>query len=177
MHHAPLTIVVDTDSIQVLGAGVLGRRIAAVWASGGHHVNIRDLSDDALKSAQDYVDSSIDFYCKSTGIKPGQISLHTDLAAAVKSSWLVVECVPEKLELKQSTFTDLEKLAPQDAILATNSSSYKSSEMVGHLSEQATARTLNMHYMMPPNQRVVELMTCGNTDPSIFPFLVDELKK
>ena len=60
------------------------------------------------------------------------------------------EAVPEILSLKESTFADLEKYAPNDCILASNSSSYKSGELVGKVSDDTKARVLNTHFMMPP---------------------------
>ncbi|KAB8346136.1 hypothetical protein FH972_023182 [Carpinus fangiana] len=164
-------------SVAVLGGGVLGRRIAAVYAAGGHNVNIRDPSEKQRNDAQRYVDENLEFYVKRTHIKPGTVRTFDDLIPAVKDAWLVVEVVPEKLSIKIDTFADLEKYAPKDAILCSNSSSYKSSEMLANVQDATKQRILNTHFMMPPQANVVELMTCGHTDPQIFPLLVKELKK
>lgn len=66
----------------------------------------------------------------------------------MKDAWLVFEAVPEKLGIKVSTFADLEAHAPDDCILASNSSSYKSSELVEKMSDKAKTRVLNTHYMV-----------------------------
>ena len=79
---------------------------------------------------------------------PGSYEATEDLASAVKDAWLVVEAVPEKLDLKVSTFADLERLAPQDAIFGSNSSSYKSGELITHVSDDTKKRILNTHYMV-----------------------------
>lgn len=100
-----------------------------------------------------------------------------DLERAIANAWLVIEAVPEKLELKISTFATLEQIAPKDCILATNSSSYKSSEMISEISEDTKRRVLNTHYYMPPENMVVELMTDGFTDSAIFPFLSDRFRE
>jgi 3-hydroxyacyl-CoA dehydrogenase len=76
----------------------------------------------------------------------------------VQNAWLVIECVPEKLDAKIKIFGELVVLARQDAILATNSSSYKSSEMLANVPQESKNRILNMHYYMPPGNMVVELM-------------------
>lgn len=55
------------------------------------------------------------------------------MAEAVKNAWLVIEAIPEKLSIKQDVFALLEKFAPEDAILASNSSSFKSREIAEHL--------------------------------------------
>jgi 3-hydroxyacyl-CoA dehydrogenase len=96
---------------------------------------------------------------------------------AIADSWLVIEAVPEKLQLKIDTFAQLDALAPSDCILASNSSSYKSSEMLEKVSVNTKARILNMHYYMPPQCMIVELMTDGHTTPEIFPFMVDRSKE
>lgn len=86
----------------------------------------------------------------------------------------MIEAVPEKLQIKVDTFAELQTLAPADAILASNSSSYKSSEMLEKVSDETKMRILNMHYYMPPQCMVVELMTDGHTAQDIFPFMVNE---
>lgn len=90
---------------------------------------------------------------------------------------MVIEAIPEKLDLKVPTFALLEKSAPQDALLATNSSSYKSSEIVVQLSDAAKARAFNLHYYMPPANMIVELMTDGATAPELFTFLSERLRE
>lgn len=113
----------------------------------------------------------------TTAAKTGNVQVFEDLDHAVANAWLVIEAVPEKLELKISTFAALEKVAPEDSILATNSSSYKSSEMVSKISEDTKRRVLNTHYYMPPHNMVVELMTDGCTHEEIFPFLSERFRE
>ena len=94
---------------------------------------------------------------------------------ALRDSWLVVESVPEKLGLKQAIFADLDQLAAPDAVLASNSSSFASSEFIGGVN--SPERVLNMHFYMPPEVRSVELMSSGHTDPRIIELLMAELPK
>ncbi|OIW32475.1 hypothetical protein CONLIGDRAFT_271545 [Coniochaeta ligniaria NRRL 30616] len=165
----------DNRVVAVLGGGVLGRRIACAWAASGYHVVIRDPSEEQRTAAVQYCETSMSQYSAST--KRGTVQALESLPEVVAKAWLVIEAVPEKLSLKISTFADLEKHAPEDAILCSNSSSYKSREMLGDLRESTKRRVLNMHYYMPPQARMVELMTCGFTDESIFPFLVERLRE
>lgn len=116
-------------------------------------------------------------YAEHTRAEPGEIAVFEELAQAVDNAWLVIEAVPEKLPLKIDTFAELEKVAPNDCLLATNSSSYKSSEMLDKVSAEAKPRIMNMHYYMPPQVMVVELMTDGHTIPSILEFLADRLRE
>lgn len=95
----------------------------------------------------------------------------------MKDAWLVIECVPEKLDAKIKIFGQLVALAREDAILATNSSSYKSSEMLAEVPQEDKRRILNMHYYMPPTNMVVELMTDGFTDPAVIEYLVEQSRE
>ncbi|KAH0347569.1 putative 3-hydroxyacyl-CoA dehydrogenase, partial [Aureobasidium melanogenum] len=178
MWHPPQSYV--NRAVAVLGAGVLGRRIACCWASAGYQVRIRDPMEQQRKAAVDYVNSNVASYAKmakATNKAPGSVAAFEDLRSAVKDAWLVFEVVPEKLPIKIDTFAELEKVAPNDCILASNSSSYKSSEMIEKVSESTKSRILNAHYGMPPDNMIVELMTDGYTHPEILPFLAERHKE
>ncbi|KAK8098407.1 uncharacterized protein PG998_013893 [Apiospora kogelbergensis] len=166
----------ENRSIAILGAGVLGRRIGAVWAAGGYTVHLRDPDAKQLSAAHEYILEHARDYKEDVRSSDLRVELFEELEPAVQNAFIVVECVPEKLPIKQETFSALERLAPADAVLTTNSSSYKSREMSRHLQPETRARLLNMHYMMPPRNRVVELMTCGDTHEAIFPWLLEILK-
>ncbi|KAH0023791.1 3-hydroxyacyl-CoA dehydrogenase-like protein, partial [Aureobasidium melanogenum] len=164
--------------VAVLGGGVLGRRIACVWAAAGYTVHIRDPSEEQRNAAIHYVEQNIASYAKTiSNSKPGKAVAFEDLEPAVKDAWTVIEAVPEKLEIKIDTFADLAKLTKKDCLLVSNSSSYKSGEMLDKVDEATKKRILNTHYMMPPDNRIVELMTDGFTDEAIFPFYVERLKE
>ncbi|KAL2828384.1 hypothetical protein BDW59DRAFT_170906 [Aspergillus cavernicola] len=158
--------------VAILGAGVLGRRVACIWASAGYNVQVRDPSPEQRADCITYVKQHAASYAEHTGATPGDITAVEDLAQAIGNAWLVIEAVPEKIQLKIDTFALLDQLAPKDCILASNSSSYKSSEMLDRVSEETKTRILNMHYYMPPEVMVVELMTDGFTEPSIIQFMV-----
>ncbi|EXJ75291.1 alcohol dehydrogenase [Cladophialophora psammophila CBS 110553] len=157
--------------VAVLGGGVLGRRIACCWAAAGYNVTVRDPGAQQRKDAVDYVTQNAQQYAELTGKTPGTIQAFADLDPAVKDAWIVFEAVPESLHLKIETFALLQKLAPADCILASNSSSYKSSEMLDKVDQDTKLRILNTHYFMPPDNRLVELMTDGHTHPEILQFL------
>lgn len=131
--------------IAILGAGVLGRRIGACWASTGYKVHIRDPDPSQTAGALEYIKQELWRY--NPAAKADQIPVHTfqGLKEAVQDAWLVIECVPERLELKIDVFAELEKVAPQDAILASNSSSYKSREMTAKVQPE-TARRMGMRH-------------------------------
>jgi 3-hydroxyacyl-CoA dehydrogenase len=110
--------------VAILGGGVLGRRMACVWAAGGYNVRIRDPSEEQRIAAVHYYETNITQYKTPNPTKPGKVEAFEDVKTAVENAWMVIEAVPEKLALKIDTFAQLEKEAPVDAILCTNSSSY-----------------------------------------------------
>jgi len=152
----------ENRPICVLGGGVLGRRIAACFVAAGHQVRIRDPSQKSRDDAAAYIKENISSFSSllpSLPKREGSVEAIEDLAAAVKDCWMVFEAVPEILPLKESTFADLEKFAPADCILATNSSSFKSGELLSKVKESTKKRVLNTHFMMPP-QVMTSNLTC-----------------
>jgi 3-hydroxybutyryl-CoA dehydrogenase len=160
--------------IAVIGCGTLGRRIALMASTRGGEVRIFDKDNHSLDAGLKYVAETLPAVVASIpGAIAGHIGRATELAAAVRNAWLVVEAVPERLNIKREVFAELDSVAPQDAILATNSSSYPSSRLIDQVARPE--RVLNMHYYMPPELPMVELMSCGKTDPAIIDFLIEHL--
>jgi 3-hydroxybutyryl-CoA dehydrogenase len=160
--------------IAVIGCGTLGRRIALMASTRGGEVRIFDPHQRSLDEGLKYVTEALPNVVASIpGAIAGHVSGKTELAAAVRNAWLVVEAVPEQLNVKRGVFTELDSVAPQDAILATNSSSYPSSQLIDQVARPE--RLLNMHYYMPPELPIVELMSCGKTNPAIIDFLMEHL--
>ncbi|KAL5043097.1 hypothetical protein BDW71DRAFT_130123 [Aspergillus fruticulosus] len=168
-----------TRPIVVLGAGVLGRRIASVLIAGGHTVHIRDPSAQALHDAALFVDAHLHEFTAITPTPrpaPGTYKTFTEIPPAVAEAWLVIEAVPEKLPLKVDTFAEVDRHAPGDCIIASNSSSFKSSLMMEKVGVERKERVLNIHFTMPPETCTVELMTNGQTRPELFETLSEMLK-
>jgi 3-hydroxybutyryl-CoA dehydrogenase len=160
--------------IAVIGCGTLGRRVALMASTRGGEVRIFDQHQHCLDEGLEYITETLPVVLASIpGAVAGHVSGKTELAAVVRNAWLVVEAVPEKLDVKREIFAELDSMAPQDAILATNSSSYPSSRLVDLVTHPE--RLLNMHYYMPPELPMVELMSCGKTDPAIIDFLMEHL--
>lgn len=103
----------------------------------------------------------------------GSYKTFTEIDLAVSNAWLVIEAVPEKLELKREVLAELDAKAPKDCIFGSNSSSFKSSLMIGGVSAERRKMTLSVHFSMPPAIRMVELMTCGETDPELLFYMED----
>lgn len=166
---------VDERPIVIDGAGVLGRRIASVFAAGGTDVRIFDVSQAQREAARDYTEEHMQRVKRAlnlTASPSGQVSLFDDLAQAVRGAWMVVEAIPERLELKREAFGKLDEFADGDAILASNSSSFASSRLVDQVKHPE--RVLNTHYQQPPELNAVELMSCGKTDEAVIDALMEK---
>ena len=160
----------------VLGAGTLGSRIALMLATRGGEVRIFDKQEQATEKALAFVKKTLPEVVSAVeGGKAGHVEAAKTLEDAVKDAWLVIEALPEKLDLKTDIFGQLDRLTSEDAILATNSSSFPSSQIVGEVKHKN--RVLNTHFMMPPEKRVVELMSCGSTDKDILEGLAQYFKE
>src|SRR5262249_30019041 len=149
--------------LAVIGAGTLGRRIALMFAAHGSDVRIHDLAEAQRDTAVDYVMNNLPVLSDQLpGVEPGDVSAEADMADAVRGAWLVVEAIPERLDLKKQIFGQLDELAEADAILASNSSSYASRLFLDKVHHPE--RVLNIHFYMPPKQAAVDVMSCGATD-------------
>ncbi len=169
---------VDERPVVIDGAGTLGRRIASVYAAGGTDVRIFDLSQPQREAARDYVSSQIDQVREILNLgasRTGQVTAADDLPDAVRGAWMVIEAVPENLELKVEVFAQLDKLADGDAILASNSSSIPTSQMISKVAHPE--RVLNTHYQQPPELNSVELMSCGQTDDGVIDALMERIPR
>ncbi len=167
---------VDTRPVAVIGGGTLGRRIAAMFAAGGADVRIFDLSAAQRAAAVVYATEQAPGIRDRLGLTAphtGTVEATADLPGAVERAWMVVEAVPEKRDLKTDVLGTLDRLAAADAILASNSSSFATSELIDKV--EHVERVLNTHYQMPPDLNAVELMSDGSTDEHIIPVLMAKL--
>jgi 3-hydroxybutyryl-CoA dehydrogenase len=152
----------STDSAVVVGGGTMGRDIAAIFVAAGWRVQVVE-SDTAARAAlaQRVRDSA-----QAIGSARGQ-GIVAVLPSLEQVQWpgirLVIECVPEKLALKRDVFAMLERLAPDDALLASNSSSFPISEIAEGLATQP--RMLGLHFFMPAHLvPAVEVIRGQRTD-------------
>ena len=163
-----------TRPTAVVGAGTLGSRIALMLASSGGEVRVYDARPTQLEIAERFIDSELPKLVKSrAGAVAGRVVFAKTIEPAIAGTWMVVEVVPERLDLKKTVFGDLDRLAPQDAILASNSSSYPSSQFIERVTKPS--RVVNTHYYMPPEQIAVEVMSCGKTSDAVIADLMERL--
>lgn len=162
----PPTAPDQARPVAVIGAGTLGRRIAAMFASRGGTVQVYDPDADQLRAALDEARGMLGQLVRERGWgEQGVIQGSDDLAGAVQGAWLVVEAAPERLDLKIALWGEISRAADADAVLTTNSSSFTSREMAENVVDRT--RFLNMHFAMPPQAPAVDLMSDGETAPAV----------
>jgi 3-hydroxybutyryl-CoA dehydrogenase len=167
---------VDQRPVSIVGAGTLGQRIAAVYSAAGTDVQMFDTSEDQRRTARAYVARETMHVQAKLTLEPqrvGRVELTEDVGAAVRGAWMVIEAVPEKLELKRDVLADLDQLVEADAILCSNSSSLATSRLIDRVGHPE--RVLNTHYQQPPELNGVELMSSGTTDEGIIEALMAKL--
>lgn len=163
---------IPSRPVAVIGAGTLGRRIALMMANRGGVVQVYDPDTGVAEAARRYIDEQLPDVVKQVEDgSVGTVLLFETLSDAVQGAWLVIEAVPEVLELKRSVFSELETYVAPDVILASNSSSYASAELIEGL--QYPERVLNTHFYQPPELNAVELMSAGPTSPAIIDLLLE----
>ncbi|MFB9908556.1 3-hydroxyacyl-CoA dehydrogenase family protein [Allokutzneria oryzae] len=144
--------------IAVVGAGTLGRRLALMFASGGAEVRITDPVPGQIAEA-------VEFVSGHAAHAPGRVVAADSVKAAVDGAWLVVEAVPERLELKKWVFAELDRLTGSEVVLASNSSSFPTSRLIDGLA--FPERVLNTHFYLPPLINAVEVMSSGRTSRAV----------
>lgn len=163
------------ESVTVLGAGVLGAQIAFQTANHGIPVVSYDVGDDAIEAARHRLDAIVDQYVADSGREKRaaaeealtRIRFSTDLAAAVSHAGLVIEAVPENVELKRSVYAQIAAAAPESTVFATNSSTLLPSAIA-----DATGRPdrfLALHFANHIwRQNTAEIMGTPETDPAVY---------
>ena len=165
---------IQNRPVAVIGAGTLGRRIALMFATRGGTVRIYARRSEQRAEATQYVLQTLPTVVANRG--SGQVGGATgagSLEEALDGAWLVVESVPEKLEIKIPLWGEIDEAAPPDTIFATNSSSYPSRLMAENVRDKR--RLCNMHFYMPPEINAVDLMSDGVTDRGLLDTLLTVL--
>ena len=157
------------DSVAVIGSGTMGRGIAQSAALAGHAVVLFDLTDELLEIAIQSIGEAID-----EGVKRGKTRIETaerakeSIAPTTKLEEaarvaLVIEAVPEQLELKRKIFGRLDGLAATHTILASNTSSLSISATAA--ATQRPERVIGLHFFNPAHlMRLVEIIRGDLTD-------------
>ena len=153
----------------VVGSGAMGHGIAEVLARTQPLVWLYDPDCAALERALTLVRESLERLQRHGLIDaqvaretPSRLRTTTDLARAVEQAWLAVEAAPEELGVKQELFAELDRLAPVDALLATNSSSFTLAQVGARVGAQRRARIVGSHFFLPA--QIVPLVEVSRGD-------------
>jgi 3-hydroxybutyryl-CoA dehydrogenase len=164
----------DSQKIGVVGGGLMGHGIAYLLAAAGHDVGVFELSADLRASLPSRVKS----ICDLLGDDPAaleRITVHDQLAPAVKNTAFVFEAAPEKLPLKQRIFAELESMTAADTILASNSSAIPTTEIGRNL--QHRDRVVGTHFWNPPHLvPLVEVIQNEKTSDAVVARTMDLLR-
>jgi 3-hydroxybutyryl-CoA dehydrogenase len=158
--------------IGVIGAGTMGHGIAQVCAMAGYDVVLTDTDADGLARALGAVKANLD-----KGVEKGKVSaevregalsrlLPGTMAEACQRADLVIEAVPERMDLKQLLFAEVERLAPQGAMLGTNTSSLSVTKIAESLKDPG--RLVGTHFFNPVHvMKLLEVVVGEQTRPEV----------
>jgi 3-hydroxyacyl-CoA dehydrogenase len=174
---------IDIGKVTVLGTGVLGSQIAFQCAYRGFDVTAYDISDDILakahsrfrRLAETYKREVTDADDDTVAAAQARVRLSSDLADAVGEADLVIEAIPEVLDIKRDTYTKLSRVAPEKSIFATNSSTLLPSDLKDFT--RRPTKFLALHFANDLWKfNIAEVMGTVETDPAVFENVVDFAK-
>jgi 3-hydroxybutyryl-CoA dehydrogenase len=154
----------EVKTIAVIGAGTMGRGIAYAAALGGYQTILEDVSDSVLAKAVAWIREAFEEGVRRGKVEPaardaalGRITTSFAADEAIRDAELIIEAVPEELEMKLELFTIFDKFAKPDAIFASNTSSLSISDFTDIV--LARERCIGMHFFNPvPKMRLVEIV-------------------
>ena len=152
------------ERIAVVGAGTMGNGIAHVAAQHGRSVVLVDVASEALDRARATISTNLDRQIKKGLLDASakeatlaRIDVSTDLASAAESAELVLEAVPEQTVLKYEVVEAIDEAAPDETIIATNTSSISITTIAART--KRPERVIGMHFMNPvPVMQLVEVI-------------------
>src|SRR5262249_38269287 len=155
----------ETQRAAVIGTGTMGPGMGAVLERAGIEVRLFDVSTEALEKAKGMLEIARGVLDRLDTDRTGggSASLHEDLAEALADVDFVLEAAPEKLELKQQIFGELERHAPKQAVLSSNTSGIPITKIAADL--EHPERVIGMHWSNPPQLiPMIEVVPGERTD-------------
>ena len=154
----------DIETIAVLGAGNMGHGIAEVAALAGYDVSLRDIKEEFVQNGYEQIEWSLEKLAESDQISESdaeaaldRVTTYVDLESAVENVDFVIEAVPEKMEIKQEVYEELEQSLPEEAIIATNTSSLSITKLASFTNRPE--QFCGMHFFNPPvRMQLVEVI-------------------
>jgi 3-hydroxybutyryl-CoA dehydrogenase len=170
-------------NVSVIGAGTMGNGIAHVFAQSGFAVNLIDVNAAQLEKAVATITKNLDRQVAKGTLTEEQkqtalanLTTATDMAAGVQNAHLIVEAATENVELKLKIFKQLDEVAPQGCILATNTSSISITKIAA--ATQRPQLVIGMHFMNPvPVMKLVEIINGYATTKEVSNTIVELSKQ
>jgi len=165
--------VTDIRILAVIGAGTMGHGIAQVAAQAGCTVRLADAQPGAAERALERIRTNLDGAVErgKTTAEERTATLERLRAAAIPSEAAagadaVIEAIPERLDLKQALFRDVEAVVPEEAVLATNTSSLSIAAIAGAV--RRPGRVIGMHFFNPVHlMKLVEVVVHPAVDAPV----------
>ena len=171
----------ENKKIAVIGAGLMGSGIAQTFAQAGYEVKNIDTFEAALVKAQANVKKLFDKkVAKGKLTEAGRDEILGRLTYSynmedVKGASIIVEAVPEKIELKKSVFAELDRLADPEAILVSNTSGLSISEIAA--ATKRPNKVMGAHFFYPaPVMKLLELIRGIATDDETYAIMKETAK-
>ena len=170
-------------NISVIGAGTMGNGIAHVFAQNGFKVSIVDVSLTQLDKAIANISKNFDRQIAKGAATEEQkknalanISVFSNISEGVKDAELVVEAATENTDLKLNIFEEVDRYAPKQAILASNTSSISITKIAN--STGRADKVIGMHFMNPvPVMKLVEVINGYSTSKEVANTIVELSKQ
>ena len=165
--------MLNIKNITVLGSGVMGHGIAQVSATAGYNVVLRDIKQEFLDKAMEKIRWSLDKLVTKEKISKeegdaifSRITPIVDLNDAVKDSEMIIEVVPEIMDLKKKVYAELDKAANSEVIFASNTSTLPITEIANTTSRPD--KFIGIHFFNPPQlMKLVEIIPGEKTSQEI----------
>ena len=163
----------NIKNITVLGSGVMGHGIAQVSATAGYNIVLRDIKQEFLDKAMEKIRWSLDKLVTKEKISKeegdaiySRITPVVDLNDAVKDAELVIEVVPEIMDLKKQVYAELDKVAKPEVIFASNTSTLPITEIANTTSRPD--KFIGIHFFNPPQlMKLVEIIPGEKTSQDV----------
>jgi len=157
--------------ITVLGAGTMGHGIAHAAASAGFATRLYDVSDLSLDKARDSIQQIVGQGVDLGKVKASEadailarLEMTSALPDAVDGADLIIEAVPEQIDLKIALLSEVDRLAPAHSVIATNTSALSITELAGAI--RAPGRVAGMHFFNPVHKmKLVEIVRALESTP------------
>jgi len=155
----------EIKKVGIVGAGFTGKQIAAQTALHDFIVSVYDIDPKVMEDAKKYITGVLKRKNRMDAIQ--DVSYYSDLDKALEDVDLVIEAVPENLELKKKIFSQIDNIAPAHTIIGTKSSSYPVSKIESAVKRKD--KVLNLHFYPPiPTRPMVDIMRGSETSEETF---------